>query len=512
MSQSSSSSAKVMLLILDGWGLYKEYEGNAIELAKTPFFDELWQKYPTAVLEASGESVGLPQGQMGTSEVNHFTIGVGKVLFQDLVKINKAIDDGGFVENVAFNQQFDHVLKHQSTLHVVGLLSDGGVHSHQEHIHALVKAATEKGVKRVLVHVITDGRDTSPHGGSGYLQKLETVLAELGVGKVASVGGRYFAMDRDNNWDRTDKYMTMLLKGDAPRFSSARKVIDASYEKQTTDEFIEPALIEAAVGENYSIQPNDAVIVANFRSDRPRQLVQRLIEAKLDNVPLVTMTNYNRDFSTHVSVAFPPDEKPISVGQVIADAGLKQLRTAETEKYIHVTYFINGKREDKLPGEDHLKYDSYTDIPTHDHRPAMRTPDIATGMVKALAENKYDVVIANLCNADMLGHTGNIPAAIEGCQTVDAALTKIVPAALAKGFTILITADHGNAEVMIDPETNEPMTSHTTNPVPFIVVSETYDKLTKSSGSLADIAPTMLEILGLPKPQGMTGHSFVEVK
>lgn len=501
--------SKVMLLILDGWGLYKEYDGNAIYQAKTPFFDSLWQNYPTAVLEASGESVGLPEGQMGTSEVNHFTIGAGRVIFQDLVKINKAIDDGTFSENIAFNHQFDHVKKHKSALHIVGLLSDGGVHSHQEHIHALIKAAADKGVKRILVHVVSDGRDTSPRGGAAYVQKLQEYLDEVGVGVVASVGGRYFAMDRDNNWDRTEKYMDMLLKGSAPRFSSARKLIEASYEKDSTDEFITPAMIEPPTGETYHVQPNDAVIVANFRSDRPRQLISKLIEAELRHVPLVTMTNYHRSFSTHVTVAFPPDEKPISIGQIISDAGLKQLRVAETEKFIHVTYFINSKHEESMPGEDHLKFDSYTDIPTHDHRPAMRTPDIARGMVEALESEKYDVMIANVCNADMLGHTGSIPAAIEGCETVDAALAKIVPVALAKGFTILITADHGNAEVMLDPETNEPMTSHTTNPVPFIVVSEHHQELSKSSGTLVDIAPTILELLGLPKPQSMTGHSFV---
>jgi 2,3-bisphosphoglycerate-independent phosphoglycerate mutase len=509
MSNQVKPKQKVMLLILDGWGLNKEYEGNAIALANTPYFDQLWQYKPTAVLEASGESVGLPEGQMGTSEVNHFTIGSGRVIFQDLVRINKAIDDDSFAENEAFNNQFEYVKKHGSTLHIIGLLSDGGVHSHQEHIYALVQAAATKGVKRVLIHAITDGRDTSPRGGSTYVQKLEEELSDIGLGTIASVCGRYFAMDRDNNWDRTDRYFTMLMKGDAPRFSSARKIIDASYEKDVTDEFIEPALIDAPTGETYTVQPTDAVIFANFRTDRPRQIVSRFIDAKLTNVPLVTMTNYNRDFSNSVEVAFPPEEKPQSIGQIVAEAGLKQLRVAETEKYIHVTYFINGKREDKLAGEDHLKYDSYTDIPTHDHRPEMRTPDIANGIVEALKTDTYDLIIANLCNADMIGHTGNIPAAIKGCETVDAALAKIIPVAEKHGFAVIITADHGNADVMIDEETKEPMTSHSLSPVPFILISAHHTDLKIGSGTLVNIAPTILELLGLPKPASMLGQSFV---
>lgn len=502
---------KVMLIVMDGWGLNKEYPGNAIALAKTPYFDHLWQTAPTAVLEASGESVGLPEGQMGTSEVNHFTIGAGRVLFQDLVRINRAIADGSFGHNEAFTSTFDHVKKHDSTLHVVGLLSDGGVHSHQDHIHALIKAASEAGVGRVVVHVITDGRDTSPKGGSAYLQKLETFLAGVPVASVGSIAGRYFAMDRDHNWDRTDKYFNMLLRGDAPRFSSARKIIDASYEQDVTDEFIEAAMVEAPTGEAFTIGKNDAVIFANFRTDRPRQIVERFLTAQkngtLENVLLATMCNYHKDYDT--LVAFPPDEKVISMGQIIAEAGLKQLRTTETEKFIHMTYFINCKREEPFAGEDHKLFNSNTDVPTHDHKPEMRTPDIANGIVEALETDKYDVIFCNLCNADMIGHTGNIPAAIKGCETVDAALTQIVPVAQKHGFAILITADHGNADVMIDEETQEPMTSHSLSPVPFIVISDKHTELLRSSGSLEDIAPTILALLGLPEPQSMTGHSFV---
>lgn len=505
-------TSKVLLLILDGWGLNREYEGNAISQAKTPFFDQLWQEQETAVLEASGETVGLPQGQMGTSEVNHFTIGAGQVVFQDLVRINKAIDNGTFMTNPALVEACQIANDRDSTLHIFGLLSDGGVHSHQEHIFALLEIAQAQKVSNVVLHVITDGRDTSPHGGEKYLQQLQTAMDKTGVGRIGSIGGRYFAMDRDKNWDRTDKYFDVVSgKNKNPQtFTDVHQAIRSSYNNNVTDEYVEPAMIQAPTGQDNHLRENDVVVVANFRVDRPRQVMNRLLAFE-HNLHVVTMTQYMSQYE--VSVAFPPPERPISFGQVISDAGIKQLRITETEKFPHVTYFFNCQHQDQLEGEDHYMFDSYSDVPTHDKKPQMRTPDIADAIVDDIESGHHQVIISNLCNADMVGHTGNIPAAAIGCETVDAALAKIIPVAKKHGFTVLITADHGNAEEMSDEETKQPITSHTLNPVPLIMVqpdaSETKRAFNRNSGTLIDIAPTMLELLGIDAPGSMTGESFL---
>lgn len=498
-----ANAEKVVLIVMDGWGLYKPYEGNAIELAKKPYYDKLWKDFPTAVLRADGESVGLPEGQMGTSEVNHFTIGAGRVEFQDLVRVNKAIDDGSFYEIPTFKQAAQHVIKHDSTLHIIGLVSDGGVHSHLEHIIALVEMAKRQRVERVAIHAITDGRDTAPQSGLSFITLLEFAIKEIGLGKIVSVVGRYFAMDRDHNWDRTDKAFELITKAKGASFKTASEAIEKSYEQKITDEFVEPAIIGTA----QVIQENDAVIFANFRSDRPRQLTERFLEKGPKNLFFATMAQYNPNYT--VEVALKPQEIPVSLGEVLSESGVKQLRVTETEKFAHMTFFINCKKEDAFEGEDRMMFDSYSDIKTHDERPEMRCPDITKTIVADIESENHQVIFTNLCNPDMVGHTGNIPAAIKACEAVNQALSEIVPAAQKHGYHVIVTADHGNSDMMKDETTGLPITSHTLNPVPFILISPKYKELKRHSGTLIDIAPTVLTILGIDIPESMTGDSFI---
>ncbi|MBU2543266.1 2,3-bisphosphoglycerate-independent phosphoglycerate mutase [Patescibacteria group bacterium] len=495
---------KVMLIILDGWGIKYDYPGNAITQANTPFFDELWTNYPHTQLKASGKAVGLPVGQMGTSEVNHFIIGAGRVIFQDLVRINKAIEDGSFFVNQTLHKTFEHVKQHNCALHVWGLISDGGVHSHIKHVVATVEAAAQAGLTKVYVHVVTDGRDTSPISGIKFVEQLESDLDRIGVGKVVSVVGRYYAMDRDQNLDRTDQAFKLYTQGQGEKFTSATQAIQASYDAGVTDEFIKPIV----VGEPVKVSANDALITVNFRSDRPRQILERFFARKLENLLITTMTQYSSNYE--VEVVFPPTPIDIYLGKVISQAGLKQLRITETEKFNHMTFFLNCKHEGADPGEDRFMFDSYSDIATHDQRPEMRAPDIAEKIVEDIKTGEHTVIFANICNADMVGHTGNIPAAIKACEAVDQALAKIVPVALEQGFTVFITADHGNAEQMLNEETGKMITSHSTDPVPLIMVSNQYQKLAHQDGALIDLAPTILTILGLKVPQEMVGQSFVK--
>lgn len=498
---------KTMLIVLDGWGLNKDYEGNAITRAKTPTFDRLWQEYSTATLEASGESVGLPEGQMGTSEVNHFTIGAGKIVFQDLVRINHAIDNEDFAHNKALKATLEHVKKNDSTLHLMGLLSDGGVHSHLNHFVALLKAAKLAGVQQVCVHAFSDGRDTAPQSSLGYIQALESEMEKIGIGEIVSLVGRYYAMDRDHNWDRTNLAYHLLTERDGEKFSSATKAATASHQAGITDEFIKPCVIETKLGDKAKVQPGDGLVFVNFRNDRPRQLTETFLKHDLENLFFTTMTRYNPFFKTHVM--FDPQDVELCLGQVISEAGLKQVRITETEKFAHMTYFLNCKHEEPFEGEDRVMFDSYSDIPTHDHRPEMRVHDIAKEIVGQLERGDHQAIFTNLCNPDMVGHTGNIPAAIAACEAVDQALATIIPVALANDYTVLLTADHGNADKMLDEETGEVITSHSLNPVPLILISKHFSELKRRSGLLIDLAPTIISMLGLEKPQGMTGESFI---
>lgn len=498
---------KVALIILDGWGLNKDYPGNAITQAKTPNFDRMWKDYPTAVLQASGEAVGLPEGQMGNSEVGHFTIGAGQVSFQDLVKIKKAIDDGSFNKNPAFIKAFNHTKSNNSTLHIMGMVSPGGVHSHQDHISALVKAAKEVGVKQVYIHGFLDGRDVAAQSAQGYIQKLIDDLAEINLGEIASLAGRFYPMDRDENWDRTDVfYQTIIGKREATRFSTPLKAIQASYQQDETDYFVKPCMIEVGDGEDGFVKDNDAVIFSNFRNDRMIQLAERFVKTDLKNIYLASMTQYNSKFD--IEVAFIKEKPEMYLGKVISDAGLKQLRITETEKFAHMTFFLNCQNHQPLEGEDRIMLDS-NDVKAHDEKPEMRVHDITKQILQDFQSGTYSAVMTNLCNTDLVGHTGNIPAAIKACQAMDECLGKLEESALKNDFSLIIIADHGNADEMLDEETGEMITSHSTNPVPFILVSKSINKLNRSEGSLPDIAPTMLQMLGLEIPDEMTGESLV---
>ena len=498
---------KTILIILDGWGLRASEAGNAIKLAKTPNFNRFWHQFPHAILQASGKTVGLPESQMGTSEVNHVTIGAGRVIFQDLLRINKSIKDKSFFRNKAIIAAFEHVKKYNSTLHIKGLISPGGVHSHQEHVYALLKGAKAYGVEKIYIHVFTDGRDTLPKSAVRYVQELQEFLDNLGVGKIASISGRYYAMDRDHNWDRTDKTFELLIRGKGEKYKSVYQAIENSYKKGVTDEFIEPAVIEVGPGEEGTITTNDAVVFVNFRNDRTRQLVERFLKKGPGNLEYVTMSQYNPNYQ--VKVAFSQAEIKNSLGEIISKAGLSQLRITETEKFAHLTFFLNCKREEAFEGEDRIMLDSYSDIKTHDEKPKMRTMDITREIIQAIEANTHKVIFANLCNADMVGHTGNLKATITGVETVDKAIGEIIKEGRKENFDILITADHGNAEEMIDEETGDILTAHTTNPVPFVLISSNWKELNRDQGGLQDVAPTILKLLGLEQPKEMTGKSFV---
>jgi len=498
---------KVLCIILDGWGIGKAYKGNAIHLAKTPIFDKLWHSAPRAVLAAAGEEVGLPAGQMGTSEVNHMAIGAGRIIFQDLVKINKAVKSRSFHNNPAFIDAFEYVKKNNSTLHIKGLVSPGGIHSHSEHLYALLKAAKLYGLTKVYIHIFTDGRDTLPESAISYIQELEDRVKEIGLGKIASISGRYYAMDRDHNWDRTDRAFTLLTAGAKKKKKSAVEAVKASYKKGITDEFIEPTAIEVEPGEEGTIASNDAVIFVNFRSDRPRQLVERFLKKGPKNLKYVTMTQYSPDYD--VQVAYPLVKISNSLGEVLSKKGVKQLRITETEKFAHLTFFLNGKQEEAFEGEDRIMLDSYSDIATHDKKPEMRTPDIVKQIIQDMKANNHQVIFTNLCNADMVGHSGGIKATIKAAEVVDKALADLLPVAKKKGYDVILIADHGNAEEMWDEMEKSEVTAHSTNPVPFILISKEYKELKKDEGGLDNVAPTILKILGIKKPKEMTGESLV---
>lgn len=485
------------MLILDGWGLRDREEGNAIRQANTPHFERLWHEHPHAVMTASGEAIGLPKGQMGTSEIGHLTMGAGRIIFQDLVKINQAIESGEFFKNQEILKLLRRVKAKKSTLHLMGLVSDGGVHSHYSHLYALLKMAKDLGVKKVLVHVFTDGRDASPKSGIGFIEDLEKNAV------IATVSGRYFAMDRDHNWERTDKTYRLLRRSANYSLWSASEVVRRSYREQITDEFIRPARTKYF----RPIKSGDGVIFFNFRNDRPRQLLERFLTKGPKGVDWLTMTRYQPEYS--VAVAYPPEELNRSLGEILAKNKIKQLRVTETEKFAHLTFFLNCKREEAFEREDRIMIDSYSDIRTHDEKPQMRAKEITREILQAMKEKTHQVIFANLCNADMVGHTGNIAATIKGVEIIDACLGQLAAAAQENGYELMITADHGNAEEMIDEATGEPRTAHTTNPVPLILISRHFRQLNKDEAELIDIAPTMLKILGLPVPAEMTGVSLV---
>jgi 2,3-bisphosphoglycerate-independent phosphoglycerate mutase len=498
---------KLVLIVLDGWGVSNKYAGNAISQASLPYYEYLLNTYPNTAIESSGEAVGLPDGQMGTSEVNHMTIGASKVLYQDLVRISNKIKDGSFFVYLSFVKAFDHVKKNNSTLHVKGLLGTGGVHSHQDHMIGLIEAAKKHGVKKVYLHLFADGRDVRPSSAEKYIDIIEKELLRIGLGKIASIAGRYYAMDRDHNWDRTDKSFNTLTKRSGKSYKTATEAVLSSYKAGITDEYLEPACIEVGKGEEGAICSHDAVIFVNFRNDRTRQLTERFLEKGPEDLTYVTMTQYSPAYN--VEVAYPIEDAGSTIGQVISDSGLKQLRVTETEKFPHMTFFLNCKRAEAYEGEDRMVFDSNSDIKTHDEKPEMRTLDIANFIKSDIESGAHDAIFANLCNADMVGHTGNIAAAKIGIEVIDQALKTIVEDAKAHGYSVLITADHGNAEEMRDKETGAPLSAHTTNLVPFIFIDSDHPRLSHYVGSLVDVGVTVLTSLGLKVPSDMTGISFI---
>jgi len=472
----------VALVILDGWGLAPPGPGNAVELADTPVFDRLWAEYPHATLNASGEAVGLPHGQMGNSEVGHLTIGSGRVLFQDLMRVNEAIADGSFFENPALVGAFER----GKSVHLLGLVSYGGVHSHMDHVQALLRFAPEK----TWIHAFTDGRDVSP-------TSAVRDLAELPTDRIATVVGRYYAMDRDQHWDRTDKALAAIVAGEGAQGSDPLQEVQRSYDAGVTDEFIEPIVFS----DRPRLGKDDSAIFFNFRPDRARQLTERLLASRFD---VTTMTRYRHDFDC--PVAFEEQEVTETMAQVCAEHGIRQLHVAETEKYAHVTYFFNGGREEEWEGETRILVPSPRDVPSYDHKPEMSAAQVADELDRALTDDGYGFVVVNLANPDMVGHTGSIPAAVQAVEATDTALGHILDSVERAGGIALVTADHGNAEEMLDSEGN-PQTAHTSNPVPLVVTDA--DVSLREDGGLKDLMPTAISLLGLAKPLQMTGHNLL---
>ena len=507
----------LVLLVLDGWGLREEREGNAIKLARTPAYLELLERFPNSSLQASGVFVGLPEGQMGNSEVGHITMGAGRVVYQDLTRIDKSIKDGDFFERPALVDAL-RAIDARHSLHLLGLVSPNGIHSHTRHLYALLQMAARVGVKQVFVHAFTDGRDTSPTGGAGFVAELEDVMNKVGVGRIASVSGRYYAMDRDHRWERTKKAYDAITNrtgpAAAPRATSGVDFIRRSYEKGVTDEFVVPGTIVDAEDRPVGpVREGDSIIFFNFRSDRARQLTRALALDAFDgfdrsprlNISMTTMTQYDRTFT--FPVAFLPQSLSRSFAEVLADGPLPNLRVAETEKYPHVSYFFNCGIEKPYPGEDRILVPS-PKVATYDLQPEMSAPGITENLVNDVDGRKHDIIICNFANADMVGHTGNLEAAIRAVETIDACLARIVKAVRAAGGALVITADHGNAEEMWNAVLNEPHTAHTSNPVPVIVVGDWKGMRVRDGGSLRDIAPTLLGMLGIQQPKEMTGQDL----
>jgi 2,3-bisphosphoglycerate-independent phosphoglycerate mutase len=506
----------IMLMILDGWGYSPVLEGNAIAHARKPIFDQILKTYPHTLIKASGDAVGLPAGQMGNSEVGHLNIGAGRVVYQELTRIFKAIRTGDFQRNRVLKQAMNRVKDGPSALHLLGLLSDGGVHSHMEHLFALLEMAKETGVKTVFIHTLLDGRDVLPQSAKDYMTSLNSKIEELGIGKVATVSGRYYIMDRDQRWERVEKGYRALVEGKGLQAPNPFAAIEKSYDLRITDEFIEPTVIIDEEGNPIGrIQDGDSVIFFNFRSDRARQITHAFVDKdftaferlKRLDIHYVCMTEY--DVTIDAPVAFPPQNLENTLGEVLALNQQKQLRIAETEKYAHVTFFFNGGIEDPCPGEERCLIPS-PKVATYNMKPEMSAPGITEELLNRLNKESYDMIILNFANSDMVGHTGEFESSVKAIEAVDECIGKIVPEILRQGGTILITSDHGNAEAKIDLESGQPLTAHTTNPVPFILVDDQLkDRQLREDGALCDVAPTVLELMGIPQPVDMTGRSLI---
>lgn len=535
----------VVLLILDGWGIGPANAGNAIQAAHTPNMDKYWLQYPHTLIEASGQAVGLPQGEDGNTETGHLNIGAGHIVYQDLPRINMAIADGSFSTTEAFLNAVKHVKQYNSTLHLMGLIGAGGVHSNIEHLYALLNFCKQQGLTKVYIHGFTDGRDSPPTSGINYVQQIMDHCANTGVGMLATLMGRYFAMDRDKRWERIEKAYNALTLGDGtPCVTNPIESMQAQYDRGVTDEFIEPISICNEDGTHRVISDNDAVIFFNYRIDRPRELTRAFVmpdfeqgirsvafdpytekyektniqeqktvetfqrQKVINNLYFVTMTRYEDNIP--VDVAFPPQFIKQPLGKVLSDNGLRQLRITETEKERFVTYYMNGQKDEMFPGEERVIIPS-KGVKSYDEAPEMSSREIASEMIARIKANKADVVISNICNGDMVGHTGNLPAAIKACEIVDEVVGQIVNTVLLQNGIVLITADHGNVEEMINNKTGEMDTEHSKYPVPLLIIAKQFaNKSTMlPSGILADIAPTMLHLMGIEKPASMTGRALI---
>ena len=509
------SKKPVVLMVLDGYGLNDRTEGNAIAMANTPVMDKLMKECPFVKGAASGLAVGLPDGQMGNSEVGHMNIGAGRIIYQDLTRITKAIEDGDFFENKALLAAMDNCKKNDSDLHLWGLLSDGGVHSHIEHLYGLLEMAKKQGLTKVYVHAFLDGRDTPPASGKDYVQQLQDKMNEIGVGQIASLSGRYYAMDRDNNWDRVQKAYDSLTKGEGVLAEDAVQAMADSYAQDVTDEFVLPTVIVKDGKPVSIVKENDSVIFFNFRPDRAREITRAFCDDKFTGFdrPFIKTTYVCfKDYDETIpnkTIAFEKEHITNTFGEYLAKCGKKQLRLAETEKYAHVTFFFNGGVEEPNVDEARLLVNSPKDVATYDLKPEMSAPEVGMDLVEAIKSDKYDVIVINFANPDMVGHTGVIPAAVKAVERVDSLVGDAVQAVKDVDGVLFICADHGNAEKMIDYETGKPHTAHTTNPVPFILVNADPKYKLPHGRCLADLAPTLLEIMGLEQPAEMTGKSLL---
>jgi 2,3-bisphosphoglycerate-independent phosphoglycerate mutase len=504
----------IALIVLDGWGHREETEGNAVALANTPFFDRLWAEFPHTLIHASEERVGLPHGQMGNSEVGHLNLGAGRVVYQDIVRISKSIRQGEFFRNPVLCHTMDVARDNGKSLHLVGLLSDGGVHSLHTHLYALLEMAKDRGVKSVYVHPIFDGRDTSPDSGLHHLKDLLTKMEKIGVGEVATVGGRYYAMDRDNRWDRTERAFRAMVRGEGRESADPVAAVSGSYEGGKSDEFIEPVVIQREGRPVGPISPGDSVLFFNFRADRIRQLTRALAQEDFDRFPrperlgleIACMSLYDETF--RLPVAFPAQSRDMLLAHVFASCEVRNLRIAETEKYAHVTYFFNGGVEKVFPGESRVLVPSPT-VPTYDLQPEMSAYEVAERAEAEVESGRHDVIILNFANGDMVGHTGILSAAIRAIEAVDENLRRVVEKIWEVGGVAIVTADHGNAEQMVDPETGGAHTAHTTNPVPLILADpEGRGTLLRGERALEDIAPTILRMMEISVPPEMTGEDI----
>lgn len=507
----------VLLAILDGWGVGEQSNINAIYLANTPHMDTWQQKYPFTTLIAHNGAVGLPEGQMGNSEVGHLNIGAGRIVYQDFTRINRSIETGDFFKNEVLVAAMDQVIANDAALHLIGLVSDGGVHSHIKHLFALIEMVSKRGLKKVFVHAIMDGRDTPPESGVDYIQQLQDELDRIGVGRIAVISGRYYAMDRDNRWERVHKAWQALVDGEGFKAKEPVRAVRDAYARGETDEFIKPIVLEDKTGGPVAtVCDGDSVLFFNFRADRARELTHAFTDRCFDKfacerkpalTEYITFTRYGKHFK--FPVVFPPQTLTHILGEEISRNNLHQLRIAETEKYAHVTYFFNGGREEPFPLEDRVLVASPREVATYDLKPEMSAFEVTDELLRRMENNPYSLIVLNFANGDMVGHSGIKEAAIKACEAVDQCLGKIVEKFRSLGGIVLITADHGNAEIMDDPETGVPFTAHSSNPVPFILIGNDLDIRLRNDGSLTNIAPTILDLQGLPIPGEMESGSLI---